>query len=130
MQGELTVLGLAALLQILLIGLGGIALSRDAGPDWNMGPRDQPAPLSPLAARLRRAADNGFEALILFAIAVFVAIFAQETSSFTSLCAWVFLVARGLYIPAYAYGWTPWRSLIWAAGLLATIGIILAALLF
>ena len=40
-----------------------------------------------------------------------------------------YLAARILYIPAYALGWSPWRSLIWSVGLLATIVMLLAALL-
>lgn len=130
MQAELTVLGLAALLQIALVGLSGMALTRDAGPEWNMGPRDQPAPLSPLAGRLKRASDNGFEGLILFTIAVIIAVAGEATSGFTAFFAWAFLFARVLYIPAYAYGWAPWRSMIWAVGLLATCGMILAAFMF
>ena len=37
--------------------------------------------------------------------------------------------ARVLYIPAYYFGWVPWRSLIWAVGFLATTLMLLAALL-
>jgi len=52
-----------------------------------------------------------------------------QNSSFTAACAWVYLAARILYVPAYAFGWTPGRSLIWAAGFLATVLILVAALL-
>jgi uncharacterized MAPEG superfamily protein len=38
-------------------------------------------------------------------------------------------MARVLYIPAYAFGLTPWRSLIWLVGLSATLAMLLAALL-
>jgi len=31
-------------------------------------------------------------------------------------------------VPAYLQGLSPWRSLIWAAGWLATLGLLLAAL--
>ena len=37
--------------------------------------------------------------------------------------------ARILYVPAYYYGLNPWRSLIWAVGFLATLLMLLAALL-
>ncbi len=37
--------------------------------------------------------------------------------------------ARVLYVPAYAFGWVPWRSLIWAVGLVATLLLLVAALL-
>ena len=37
--------------------------------------------------------------------------------------------ARVLYIPAYAFGLTPWRTLIWIAGFASTITMLAAALL-
>ena len=41
---------------------------------------------------------------------------------------WLYLAARVLYIPAYAFGWAPWRSYLWALGLLATVIMLMAAL--
>ena len=49
---ELTVLGLAALLQAVQIGLAGWAVNRDAGPAWNAGPRDETDALGPYEASL------------------------------------------------------------------------------
>ncbi|NCU21433.1 MAPEG family protein, partial [Candidatus Falkowbacteria bacterium] len=45
------------------------------------------------------------------------------------LCAFTYLGARILYVPAYAYGWTPWRSVIWAVGFFATVAMLIAALI-
>ena len=39
------------------------------------------------------------------------------------------LAARILYVPAYAFGWNPWRSAIWAVGFLATLTMLIAALI-
>ena len=49
-------------------------------------------------------------------------------SGLTAACAWVYLGARILYVPAYAFGWSPWRSLIFGVGATATAVMILAAL--
>lgn len=125
---ELTVLGLAALLQAVQIGLAGWAVNRDAGPAWNAGPRDQDAPLSPLSGRLRRAVDNHFQGLAFFTIAVVLVQLTQSNGGLTAACAWVYLAARVLYVPAYALGWSPWRSAIWGVGFLATMAMILTAL--
>lgn len=38
------------------------------------------------------------------------------------------LAARILFVPAYAFGWQPWRSLIWSVGFLATTVMLVAAL--
>ena len=45
----------------------------------------------------------------------------------TATAAWVFVAARALYLPAYAFGWVPWRSLIFTVGLLACFTMIVAS---
>lgn len=129
MGAELTALGLAAFLQALQIGLAGWSMNRDVGVAWNAGPRDTVPEMSALTGRLRRAVDNHFQGLVLFAIAVLLVTLGGQGNALTAGCAWVYLLARALYVPAYAFGWSPWRSLIWAAGFAATMLMILAALI-
>ena len=128
MTSELTVLALAVFLQVAQIGLAGAAMNRDVGLDWNASPRDTQPEFSPLTGRLRRAVSNHFEALTLFTIAVVVVTASGRASGLTAACAWVYLGARILYVPAYAYGWAPWRSAIFGVGLTATLVMLLAAL--
>lgn len=128
MAAETTALGLAALLQAVQIGLAGASMNRDAGARWNAGPRDHPPEFSTLTRRLRRAVANHFEGLALFTIAVVMVVIGDATSVLTVLCAWLYLLARILYVPAYAFGWSPWRSLIWAVGFIATLAMIVATL--
>lgn len=127
-SAELTVLGLAALLQAVQMGLAGWSMNRDVGAEWNAGPRDDTPRLSALTGRLRRAVDNHFEGLILFAVAVILISRTGGGNGLTAACAWAYLLARIAYLPAYAFGWTPWRSLIWAVGFLATFTMIIYAL--
>ena len=54
--------------------------------------------------------------------------FADQGNALTGACALVYLGARVLYVPAYLFGWTPWRSLIWAMGFAATMILLIAAL--
>ena len=112
----------------IAFGLAGAAMNRDVGADWTAGPRDTEPTLSPRTGRLRRAVSNHFENLILFTIAVVVVTLSGASGALTAVCAWVYLAARILYIPAYAFGWTPWRSVIYGVGAAATIVMILAAL--
>lgn len=128
MSTELTVLALGAIWQIIQIAIAGASMNRDVGPRWNAGPRDTEPKLSPLTGRLRRAVNNGFEALILFTIAVLTTTLADAATALTATAAWVWLAARLLYFPAYGLGLTPWRSLIWAAGLIATLTLLLSSL--
>ena len=87
------------------------------------------APLAARTARLARALDNHFEGLILFTLAVVVVTLGDAASPFTAACAWTYLAARVPYVPAYAFGLAPWRSLVWLIGFLATLAMILAAII-
>jgi uncharacterized MAPEG superfamily protein len=77
--------------------------------------------LSKRTARLGRALQNHFEGLILFGIAVGVITLSNQSTPLTAACAYLYLAARILYIPAYAYGLNPWRSLIWGLGFISTL---------
>ncbi len=129
MTPELTVLALAAILQAAQIALAAAAMNRDVGVEYNASPRDARPEFSPLTGRLRRAVDNHFEALALFTIAVVVVTYSGAAGPLTAVCAWVYLAARILYVPAYAFGWSPWRSLIYSIGATAT-GIMIVTALF
>lgn len=128
MTAELTALTLAALLQIGQFAAYSITAQQQVGTKYAASPRDTPRQLTGTAGRLQRAMNNHFEGLILFTIAVTVVTLGEADSTFTANCAWAYLVARILYIPAYVFGWVPWRSAIWAVGFLATTLMLLAAL--
>ncbi|OAN97435.1 MAPEG family protein [Sulfitobacter geojensis] len=131
MTPELTVLTLAAILQIVQFALYAVPANKELGMGYTMSPRDRDPsrPMSEQTARLGRAFDNHFQGLILFTIAVGVIQMSGQNSGFTAFCAWVYLIARAAYIPAYAKGLVPTRSYIWVAGLLATTLMLLAALI-
>jgi uncharacterized MAPEG superfamily protein len=128
MTPELTVLALAAILQVAQIMLAGWSMNRDAGAEYNTSPRDTQPEFSPLTGRLRRAVSNHFEALTLFTVAVVVVSLSGAAGTTTAVCAWIYFAARVVYVPAYAFGWSPWRSVIFLIGAAATLVMILAAL--
>ncbi|WP_224825388.1 MAPEG family protein [Cognatishimia sp. MH4019] len=136
MTPELTVLALAGLLQMLQFVLMAVPANLELGPAKTGSPRDADRMEKPLmdqlstrTARLYRALNNHFEALILFTLAVVVVTLSDSGTQFTAACAYAYLAARILYIPAYAFGWVPWRSLIFAVGWAASGLMIMAALL-
>ncbi|WP_371037403.1 MULTISPECIES: MAPEG family protein [unclassified Rhodosalinus] len=129
MTPELTALALAVLLQAGQLALYSVLGQKVAGPRAAMSPRDEAIALPGMAGRAKRALDNHFEGLTLFTAAVAIVMLSQQSSPVTAACAWIYLAARLLYVPAYLFGWVPGRSLIWAAGFLATLVMILAALL-
>ena len=76
MTPELTILTLAALLQVVQFGLMSIPANLELGTSKTLSPRDRARlggsledQLSVKTARLLRAMNNHFEALILFTIA-------------------------------------------------------------
>ncbi len=130
MTPELTALTLAALLQVVQFLLYSIPANRELGPGYTMSARDSPPSrqMSERTARLGRAFDNHFQGLILFAIAVAVIQMSGQNTTFTATCAWAYLIARIAYVPAYAMGLRPHRSIIWSIGFLATLLMLLASL--
>lgn len=136
MTPELTVLNLAALLQVAQFALMAVPANMELGVGKTLSPRDPKEldagrlddVLSERTGRLFRAMNNHFEALILFTIAVLVVTLGNQSTPLTQACAWIYLAARVVYIPAYAFGWVPWRSFIWCLGFGATVVMLLAAL--
>ncbi len=131
MTTELTVLVLAALLQVVQFVLYAVGANRDVGADYATSARDGPPERAPsvTTGRLKRALENHFEWLLLFAIAALTVSVSGQSTVVTATCAWVYLAARIAYVPAYALGLSPWRSVVWAVGLLATVVMLVAALL-
>ncbi len=131
MTPELTVLALAGLLQAAQFVLFSVPANRELGVGYTSSPRDRPPSrqMAERTARLQRALNNHFEALILFTLAVVVVTLGDQSTPVTGYAAWTYLAARVLYIPAYAFGWRPWRSAIWAVGFFATLTMIVAALI-
>lgn len=131
MTPELTVLALAGLLQAVQFVLQAVPATLELGAARTLAPRDDgdlTEHLSTRTARIARALNNHFDALVLFTLAVVVVTLGDASSGFTAVCAWVYLVARVLYIPAYAYGLVPWRSVVFGIGFTATMLMILVAL--
>ena len=129
MTPELTALTLAALLQVLQFTAYSVTAQMQVGTKKALSPRDTPVQLTGKAGRLQRAMNNHFEGLILFGIAVMVITYSGQNTESTALACVLYLAARVLYVPAYVFGWVPWRSLIWAVGFVATLYLLLSALM-
>ena len=128
MPVELKVLCYAALLQVLQFVIMAIPVNLQLGVAYTGGNRDEQKQATGVAGRLKRALDNHFEGLILFTIAVLVVVIGDAGSTLTERCAWVYLWARVLYVPAYASSIYLVRSLIWTVGFVATAIMLIAAL--
>lgn len=81
-----------------------------------IGNRDRPPELSIIAGRLERARDNMLESLPIFlTLALLALIMGQDTNDMAT-AATVFLLARVIYVPAYASGIPLLRSIVWLVG--------------
>jgi uncharacterized MAPEG superfamily protein len=130
MTPELTVLALAVLLLLVQLAWAATRANLEVGSAWFLSPRDEPAPeLSRGTNRLKRAYANHVEALVPFAAAALLVSASGQSAAVTAACAWTYLAARVLYVPAYLYGWVPARSLLYGIGYVATGLMALAALL-
>lgn len=125
---EIKVLGFAALLQFVQFVLMAVPVNLQLGTAYTGGNRDEEKRPTGVAGRMKRALDNHFEGLILFTIAVIVVVLGDASSPFTEKCAWVYLIARIVYVPAYASGVYLVRSLIWTVSFAATLAMLWSAL--
>ena len=129
MPTEIFVLALAGLLQVIQYTLMAVPVNLQLGVAYTAGARDERQEPSGVPGRLYRALDNHFEGLILFSIAVVVVTLGGKSSGFTEACAWTYLVARVLYLPAYCAGIFMLRSLVWFVGFIATVLMLLVAVI-
>ena len=128
MAVELQVLGYAALLQFVQFVLMAVPVNLQMGVSYTAGARDVQRQPEGVPGRLHRAMNNHFEGLILFSIAVVVVVLGDASTAFTEKAAWTYLLARILYVPAYAAGVFMLRSLVFTVGFGATLAMLVAAL--
>ncbi|MFK7881982.1 MAPEG family protein [Roseobacter sp.] len=125
---EVTLLALYGLLVILTLILQATGTMTQLGLGYLLGSRDETHSITGITARLERALNNSVTAMVLFAPAVLLLVATESTSNQSLLAAQAFLVARVIYLPAYAFGITGVRSLAWTIGIFATIALYLLAL--
>ena len=125
---EIKILGYAAILQFIQFVLMAVPANLQLGPLYTLGNRDEPREATAVPGRLNRALENHYEGLILFTIAVIVVVMGNVSSPYTETCAWTYLAARVLYVPAYASGVFMVRSLVWSVGFIATLLMLVEAL--
>ncbi|WP_456386636.1 MAPEG family protein [Profundibacter sp.] len=129
MTPELTILTYAALLQFAQLALAILFGDAQTGIKYGASARDTPKPLTGLAGRVDRALNNHYAALALFTIAVLIVTLGDQSTPLTINCAWAYLIARALYVPAYISGIPYLRSIIWTVATGATLTMLITALI-
>ena len=124
MTADLWALLAALMLASVQLTLSSVLSLRQLGGAWIAGPRDEPREVTGLSGRFVRAHRNLLEIFPQFAAALFLAHAAHAAGSLSALGAWLFVVARTAYVPAYAFAPPGVRPACWLA---AWIGIVLIA---
>lgn len=107
MTTELMVLGWSIVLFVVHMAVQAAPALRDQGLVFNAGPRDDPKPLGKIGGRARRAFDNFKETYPIFiALALGLAVTGRSGGE-AATGAWVWFVARIVYLPLYVFG-VPW----------------------
>ncbi|WP_300753231.1 MAPEG family protein [Janthinobacterium sp.] len=129
MTPELTILGWTLVLALVQIMLPSLFRTRETGTAYNVSARDGAGPpVGKITGRLQRAQANLFETLPLFAAAVLIIHVTAQESTLTRYGAALYLAARVIYVPLYAFGIPVVRTLVWlvsVAGLLMLLWAIL-----
>ncbi|MFN0264979.1 MAPEG family protein [Tepidamorphus sp. 3E244] len=128
MSTDLTMLVAAAFVALFQIWIYGIFAVREVGGKYAAGPRDGGYTVTGIAGRLQRSYVNILETLPLFAIGVLVAHVAGKADATTAIASQVYLAARIAYIPAYAFGSSWMRPVIWGIATAAIVVILFKAL--
>lgn len=127
MTTELDMLALYGLLLAATIGLHTVGAVQQLSMGYMLSSRDEHRTVQGIQGRIKRAMDNSVVAMVLFAPAVLVLHAKGVSTSGTQIAAQAFLIARLVYLPAYAFRITGVRTLAWAAGFAATVALYLMA---
>ncbi len=123
MTDELSALAWGCVLALVHIFAAVRVKTRQYGTKWNMGARDEELPPpQPIVGRLARAQANFFETFPIFAAAALIVAVAGLGDRWTAVGAWLWLGARIVYLPLYAFGVPMVRTL---AFLVSVVGIAL-----
>src|SRR5882724_8052465 len=120
MTAGLWALLVALLLATVQLTIASVLTLRQLGGAWVAGPRDEPREVTGTTGRFVRAYRNLLEIFPQFVAALFLVHAAHAAGSLSVIGAWVFVIARLLYVPAYAFAPPGVRPICW---LVAQMGI-------
>lgn len=129
MTTELTILGWTLVLALVQLFIPAALRNKETGRAYNVGPRDDPGPpVGIVTGRLQRAHRNLLETLPVFIAAILIAHVAGREGLLTLWGASLYLAARIVYVPLYAYGVPIIRSLAFQVSLIGLTLLLIAIL--
>ncbi len=126
---ELKILALGALLLVVHIFTATRFKTAQYGRNWNIGARDEALPpANPVTGRTMRAQANFEETFPIAIVALLGVVLANRTSELTALGGWIWLGARIVYLPLYAFGIPVIRTVVFVISMIG-LGLVLWPLL-
>ncbi len=122
MTGDLWALFAAVLLASVQLTIASVLTLRQLGGAWVAGPRGEAREVTGISGRFVRAHRNLLEIFPQFVAALFLVHAAHVAGSLSVAGAWLFVIARLAYVPAYAFAPPGVRPICW---LVAWLGIVL-----
>ena len=127
MTPELTILAWTLVLALVQVLLPALLRIGETGLRYNASPRDDAgAPIGKVTGRILRAQRNLFETLPVFAAAILIAHVAGREGAQTLWGAWLYLIARIVYVPVYAAGIPFVRTGVWTVSLVGILMVLTA----
>ncbi len=124
---EMTMLAFAMAIGMVQLLLAGRMNNGQRGTTWNLGARDgEPPPVTPMAARMERARRNFMETFPFFAATVLALEILFRHNAYTTYGSEIYVAARLLYVPLYAFGIYGLRTLVWLIATVALVVMIVA----
>jgi uncharacterized MAPEG superfamily protein len=118
---EITVLGWSVVLLLVQV-IAQATASSDLGPKYLFSPRDEGrVSRSVVAGRLLRALKNLLETYPAFIALVLALAVTGKTGGIAAAGAWLWLVARAVYVVLYAAGIPVLRTLIWTVSIIGLL---------
>ena len=117
---EIAVLGWSIVLLLAQVLLQAVS-TYDLGP-YLLGPRDDNRQSgNVMAGRLKRALENLLETYPAFVALALALAVTGKTGGIAATGAWVWLIARVVYVPLYAFGVPAVRTLVWCVSIVGLL---------
>lgn len=130
MSFELAMLVASCVLCLVQIVIVSHAVSLQRGYRWTASARDdQVPPLTGVAGRLERALRNFLETFPVFVAAVLLVHMLGRESTLSAWGAGLYVSARLVFLPLYAFGVPLIRSLVWNVAFAGIVLVLLASAL-
>ncbi len=118
---EIAVLGWSVVLLLAQVVLQAVS-TYDLGGPYLLGPRDDNRQSgNVMAGRLKRALENLLETYPAFVALALALAVTGKTGGIAATGAWVWLIARVVYVPLYAFGVPAVRTLAWVVSVVGLL---------